>query len=113
MAFDIDMIKLVYSRLSERLAEARKLTGRPYRQLKKFYILTFGNLQKKELFHVDQIMWILLLIELLVKMQLHKLLYCSLCNLESLSITHYQPPYSYQHQVHILHQQQQNHMTLP
>ena len=28
MAFDIDMIKLVYSRLSERLAEARKLTGR-------------------------------------------------------------------------------------
>ena len=28
MAFDIDMIKLVYSRLSLRLAEARKLTGR-------------------------------------------------------------------------------------
>ena len=28
MAFDIDMIKLVYSRLSERVAEARKLTGR-------------------------------------------------------------------------------------
>ena len=28
MAFDIDMIKLVYSRLSARVAEARKLTGR-------------------------------------------------------------------------------------
>ena len=28
MAFDIDMIKLVYSRLSSRVAEARKLTGR-------------------------------------------------------------------------------------
>ena len=28
MAFDIDMIKLVYSRLSERVAETRKLTGR-------------------------------------------------------------------------------------
>ena len=28
MAFDIDMIKQVYSRLSERVAEARKLTGR-------------------------------------------------------------------------------------
>ena len=28
MAFDIDMIKLVYSRLSERVAKARKLTGR-------------------------------------------------------------------------------------
>ena len=28
MAFDIDMIKLVYSRLSRRVAEARKLTGR-------------------------------------------------------------------------------------
>ena len=28
MAFDIDMIKLVYSRLSERVAEASKLTGR-------------------------------------------------------------------------------------
>ena len=27
MAFDIDMIKLVFSRLSERVAEARKLTG--------------------------------------------------------------------------------------
>ncbi|MDC3215609.1 aconitate hydratase [Flavobacteriaceae bacterium] len=29
MAFDIDMIKQVYSHLSERVAEARKLTGRP------------------------------------------------------------------------------------
>ena len=29
MAFDINMIKQVYSRLSERVAEARKLTGRP------------------------------------------------------------------------------------
>jgi len=29
MAFDIDMIKQVYSHLSDRVAEARKLTGRP------------------------------------------------------------------------------------
>ena len=29
MAFDINMIKQVYSRLSERVAAARKLTGRP------------------------------------------------------------------------------------
>lgn len=29
MAFDINMIKQVYSRLSERVVAARKLTGRP------------------------------------------------------------------------------------
>jgi aconitate hydratase len=29
MAFDIEMIKAVYARLENRVAEARKLTGKP------------------------------------------------------------------------------------
>ena len=44
MAFDINMIKQVYSRLSERVAAARKLTGRPLTATEKnLYSHLWGN----------------------------------------------------------------------
>ena len=50
MAFDIDMIKLVCSRLSERLAEARKLTGRSLTGIEKILYSHIWESSKKRAF---------------------------------------------------------------
>jgi len=50
MAFDIDMIKQVYSRLAVRVAEARKLTGRPLTATEKNLYSHLWNTSEKHAF---------------------------------------------------------------
>ena len=50
MAFDIDMIKQVYSRLAVRVAEARKLTGRPLTATEKNLYSHLWNTSEKRAF---------------------------------------------------------------
>ena len=50
MAFDIDMIKQVYSRLAVRVAEARKLTGRPLTATEKTLYSHLWNTSEKRAF---------------------------------------------------------------
>ena len=84
MAFDINMIKQVYSRLSERVAAARKLTGRPLTATEKTSILTFGKI--REIVHSKGVLIMLTLLqtELRVKMRLLKWHYYNSCSLENL-----------------------------
>ncbi|MEK9613192.1 MAG: aconitate hydratase [Flavobacteriaceae bacterium] len=50
MAFDIDMIKQVYSRLPERVAQARKLTGRPLTAAEKILYAHLWETTEKKAF---------------------------------------------------------------
>lgn len=49
MAYDIDMIKQVYSHMADRVNKAREVVGKPLTlSEKKFFILTFGMGKQKK-----------------------------------------------------------------
>ena len=77
------MIKAVYARLEDRVAEARKVTGKPLTEQKKFCTLTLwdGQSNERPLYQREQIMLILLPTVLLVRMLLRRWPYCNLCRL--------------------------------
>ena len=83
MAFDIEMIKAVYARLEDRVAEARKLTGKPLTASEKILYSHLWDGKSERPYTEEKIMLILHQIELLVKMQQHKWPYYSLCKRET------------------------------
>ena len=83
MAFDIDLIKKVYSEMSSKIEHAKKIIGKPLTLTEKFYTPIYGT--TKYLMHMKEalIMLILVLIVLHVKMLLLKWHYFNLCKLVS------------------------------
>ena len=79
MAFDIEMIKAVYARLEDRVAQARKLTGKPLTASEKILYshLWDGSSDRAFTRGTDYVDFVL--IELLVKMPLHKWPCYNLC----------------------------------
>lgn len=82
MAFDVDMVKAVYAHLGERIAAARKLTGRPLTLTEKFSTPIFlKGCQPNRLNAVNHTL-ILTLIVLPCRMQPLKWLCYNLCKPE-------------------------------
>ena len=82
MAFDINVIKTVYAKMSSKIDNARKIVGRPLTYAEKFYTLIYGMNHQRQFLKEVKIMLILVLTVLHAKMLQLRWHFFNLCKLE-------------------------------